>query len=693
MCCYTAFIKINPQNYYTTMATISKIVQFTTSLQMAAVEGGIAKVYSINETSAVPLSTQTITESNFQIDLNLEDDGYYYVVLQITKYLQNGTSYETDDRNISLLAVFRALDGNVSVSAQSTIANAFAFAQMITVSGNGQDVNIIGTERNMRIAYGMKNNFVATNGAVSKVISSSPNALETNSYPMFNTLSTILYYNIVDADVYTKYISLTGGTTFFQALMNMIRSPFDNVPEIYHLVGNKNKIYEPSLQSLQLPHNKLPIPNQWTLTIKAHDSGAKNFLMSGLAYVVFDKEDKAWIANNFRMGSAESGTHCIVLNADASPASISPIMGGGLLGAAFGIAVDPTGETIAIGNFGWGPELFNPQEGSISMFSFDGKVLSPPNGFTPKLSRVQGMCYDNQGNLWMASVGTQEPFAPGPIGHYKFENQNSAVVVYLKGDPENAIHWDDFNGIKSPFHSTFDVVMDSKGNAFVSNIGDYDNRIQSSVHKFSLQDGKLNLLNSWTSDYVNRRDPDKVGYENLRQVNVDSEDNVYVVGINSSRVVKFDNDLNKITAYEENIYAPWGVVFDKNDTMFLANFAQEKGRTADGSLDMLGPFGVSVMQKGDTTAKIMTLPTGGDEVRLASGHPLYGVQMAPVGKTGNEFQMQPSYEPLMRLTSTNIDGAGNLWAMNNWKPSAYVDVSSNPGGDGVVIFVGVAKPS
>jgi hypothetical protein len=47
----------------------------------------------------------------------------------------------------------------------------------------------------------------------------------------------------------------------------------------------------------------------------------------------------------------------------------------------------------------------------------------------------------------------------------------------------------------------------------------------------------------------------------------------------------------------------------------------------------------------------------------------------------------------MRLTSTNIDGAGNLWCMNNWKPSAIVDaVLDNPGGDGVVIFLGIAEP-
>ena len=42
-----------------------------------------------------------------------------------------------------------------------------------------------------------------------------------------------------------------------------------------------------------------------------------------------------------------------------------------------------------------------------------------------------------------------------------------------------------------------------------------------------------------------------------------------------------------------------------------------------------------------------------------------------------------------------IDQAGNVWAINNWKPDFVADVlpnKGNPGGDGIVIFVGLAKP-
>jgi hypothetical protein len=46
----------------------------------------------------------------------------------------------------------------------------------------------------------------------------------------------------------------------------------------------------------------------------------------------------------------------------------------------------------------------------------------------------------------------------------------------------------------------------------------------------------------------------------------------------------------------------------------------------------------------------------------------------------------------MRITSVVVDRAGNLWATNNWKPNFDIDLLLNSGGDGICIFVGVAKP-
>jgi hypothetical protein len=77
-----------------------------------------------------------------------------------------------------------------------------------------------------------------------------------------------------------------------------------------------------------------------------------------------------------------------------------------------------------------------------------------------------------------------------------------------------------------------------------------------------------------------------------------------------------------------------------------------------------------------------TLPTAGAQVTLWDGSNLY--------KDGT-----PCYSPLMRMTSVTIDQAGNIWAVNNWKPRFGTDFEpthGNPGGDGIVIFVGLAKP-
>lgn len=47
---------------------------------------------------------------------------------------------------------------------------------------------------------------------------------------------------------------------------------------------------------------------------------------------------------------------------------------------------------------------------------------------------------------------------------------------------------------------------------------------------------------------------------------------------------------------------------------------------------------------------------------------------------------------MMRQTSVKIDAAGNVWTINNWKPRFDVDATENPGGDGIIIFVGLAPP-
>jgi hypothetical protein len=59
----------------------------------------------------------------------------------------------------------------------------------------------------------------------------------------------------------------------------------------------------------------------------------------------------------------------------------------------------------------------------------------------------------------------------------------------------------------------------------------------------------------------------------------------------------------------------------------------------------------------------------------------------PLSQTGFN---QPAFTPLMRSVSAVPDRAGNLWVSNNWKPNFITNQLENPGGDGMVIFVGLA---
>lgn len=643
------------------------------------VKEAIVTIYRITNSKPEKIESCVVGEPVLNARLPVSDSGFFYAVAEIRRFAQDGNDFEVGSRTVQWISVFTNTSATVALSERVTTATAYCFARFLHIDNDKNPV-LSDPHRALHIAEAMKNNFVATDGTLSAVIQQSPNGLETNSYAMFNFLSNLLYYSLTTPDVYSQFTDLTHTETLLEALLCLPHDPFVAVEAIYALISQREQLYAPSLPSLKPPAT--PVPKQWTLTIKVNDSGAENFMIAGVGYVVFDKNDRAWLTNNVRQGTPNSSTFCVVLEPDGSPAPFSPLFGGGLLGPGFGVATDPDGEKIYFGNFGWGPTEWNPETGSISVFSHEGEVLSTSNGYTEDLSRVQGLACDPSGNLWMSSWGTQDPMPPTP-SRYNFEGENSALVVYLDGDPQRALIYP----FDSPYHLTFDVAFDAEGNGYVSNSGYGGDTsrdlpaVASSVYKFRIENGELCALASWVSDK---------GNETLRQITVAPSGEVYVVGVKSSRVIKLDQDLNYLGELTTEIYGPWGITFDPQGTMFVANFAREMAFEAPVSKD-IGPFGVTVVRDGDEkTANLMTLPTGGDEVTLANGLPLYG---NPDIETGQEIPLH-SHDPLMRLTATQIDRAGNLWACNNWKPSAAIDViRGNPGGDGIVIFVGVAEPA
>ena len=620
------------------------------------------KIYGVTKCRSELIDKFVVSKNYFELYLSNCHFSYFMITAKVRR-----CCHDHHHSTITLLSIFKNDALKVLINERTTVANIFCFSRFLDTSDCCSQVELSGEEECLDICHGMKDNFIRSDGKLSEVIQSNPNGLETNSYPMFNYLANIVFYCLIDKSINEEFLELTNSKNTVQGLHHIALHPFDNVEEIYNLIKDKVAIFKPALNTIILPDWKeTPVPNQWTLTIKINDSGSKNFLIGGPGYLVFDENNRVWLNNNTRQGTPNSSTFCTILEPNGQPAAFSPLFGGGLLGAGFGIATTKDRDLVAIGNFGWGVTDYNPQDGSISLMKSNGTLLSPSNGFINGFKRAQGIFYDCQGNLWIAGWGSQAPLGGGGDSTFDFESANSSITVYIDGDPEN---YDTFE-FDSEFHGTFDVVVDTKGNAYVSNSGNGSEGVPSSIYHFRLIDHKIIISNFWISDQS----------EAFRQVNISPNGFVYVGAVITQRILKFDKDLNLLDTFTNKIDGPWGIEFDSIGTMYVANFRADSIKVDIRTHDMAGIFAVTVIYDDDqSTAQIVTLPTGGDQIILKNGFPLYGSQ----GK--------PSFEPLMRMTGSRIDKVGNLWAVNNWKPAITVDFEGNPGGDGAVIFIGLAE--
>jgi hypothetical protein len=175
----------------------------------------------------------------------------------------------------------------------------------------------------------------------------------------------------------------------------------------------------------------------------------------------------------------------------------------------------------------------------------------------------------------------------------------------------------------------------------------------------------------------------------LRGLSVDSRGNAWVASQGESAVYAVAPDgtvLGRFTG--GGIDGPWGTSVDGDDNIWVVNFGplQAGSNFTEGRLSELCGFNTEACPSDTRMGQPLSpatgyrIPSGGSQVLLHSGDPLYG-RGAP-----------PSFAPMMRQTSSQVDAAGNVWTLNNWKPDFDVDAAANPGGDGAIIFVGIAKP-
>ena len=551
------------------------------------------------------------------------------------------------------------LPASVTINELTTVAASYSMAQFYRTGV------ISGNSFGLQIAAGMNDNIVAAaTGQSSAVLLSSPNADQTNSLRSTRSLANLLAACVDNPDVTASLFDLTtppGGLpphNTAEALANLARDPGRNVDGIYALTLLSN-LYAPPL---------ITMPDAWTVTVKVNDSGSneQDLLISGPGNLAFDRRGYAWVTNNTIQGTPCSGKFNVVLKSNGQPADgrngtpLSPLMGGGVLGAGFGVTVDPRG-SVWFGNFGWGdtnnctnydPIPSSEGNGSMSRFTLTGTPLSPPDAYQGGPVRAQGLGADADGNIWISSY------------------ENDSVYVFLRGNPHRAVSFLQYQG-----SGPFDVVLAPDGTAWVSNSGGLPaGENPRSVAKYALVHG---VLEQQVLQYLGQQ---------LRGLSVDSHGNAWVASQGDSRVYAIRPDGTEIGHFSRGgMDSPWDTAIDGEDNVWVANF---------GSLQLLTPpftgrltklWGVNAPAGHHVGEPISpetgyTVPSAGSEVLLHNGDPLYGPG-AP-----------PSFIPMMRQTAVVIDQAGNIWSVNNWKPDIDIDFAGNPGGDGIVIFVGLAAP-
>lgn len=546
--------------------------------------------------------------------------------------------------------------GRTTLNELSTVAAAYSMAQF------SDGTRIAGDAFGLRIAAGMNDNLVAPGvGMQSPVLLTPPNANQTIGLQTLGSLGNLLFQCLRQGGEFERELfaltTVPGGAApanTFQAVQNIAQNPAHNVSGLFDLSRTAVQYFGPALDGA---------PDAWTLAVKFNDTGDVQTPFGGPANIAFDKDGYAWIANNVIQGTPNSGNFIVVLRPDGRPARgvvegkpASPVYGGGLKGPGWGITIDPD-DHVWVGNFGWGVDAENPHLGSVSEFLLDGTPVSPEHGWQTYSHRVQATVSDGDGNIWMASY------------------ENGRVVVYPGGDAGQALFGDSGS-------YPFGVAVDGNGNAWVTNGGGlgWPYAAQGTVTRFRLRDA--NTLEQTLA-------PQPVGLA-TKVIVTDSRNEVWVASSGDSKVYHVGFDGSVRGTYEGGgIDGPWGLAVDGDDNIWVANF---------GRMGVTSEFAgaLSTLKGTNRDAKPAGLDAG-TPLSPSTGYTLRSAG-APVTFPNGDLVYTDGkvcYTPFMRATSCQIDAAGNVWVVNNWKPGFASDFDpegGDPGGDGIVIFVGLAPP-
>jgi hypothetical protein len=406
-------------------------------------------------------------------------------------------------------------------------------------------------------------------------------------------------------------------------------------------------------------------PSAWTLPLKFTGGG---YVAGGKC--MFDSEGNLWVGDNFSVGwqGQDSLWQGHATKFAPNGRALSPITtgftGGGMEGGTFGAAVDAKDNA-------W---LTSYGSKSISVFDKNGKPLTPPEGinFGGRLGLMQGVIVTPSGDVWVLGIEKRQ------------------LVYFPKGDIANGrivCEGDSAEPCKS-FVAPFHLGIDQQDRIWVSNSG------TPHVTRFPASD-------------PSKAENFKTGINNSGLA-IDSQGNVWVTNRFGTGV------LGMAHLIDMGVRLKLEGVAAASDYLTKTMSEQQGGTMNGGSVTLLRPDGTqfpgSPFKSGGLPGPWAAVVDGNDNVWISNfampSSPiveLCGVRTehCPPGvHTGDQISPPGGYVGggLQMQTDLSIDPAGNVWVMNNWQDidscigTPKEALSTRCGGQGVVIFYGMAKP-
>jgi hypothetical protein len=623
-------------------------------------------LFAATSSASTQLSqTQTGADGHFRLSYARPQNSDTSLYLVATGGVPDANRGSGNNPSIALLTVVGTTPPTkVVINEMTTVASVWTHAQFL----DGKAIK--GNALSLKIAAGNVPNFVdLQTGGWGTTIQEPLNSSQTPTMANFATLADLLSgcATRVTADACSKLFAAATPprgnvpTDTLTAAQSIARYPWYQPEQLFKLLGEFYPVPEnKTMRSVPfMPYLSFP-PSAWVLPLKFDGGG---YRAGGKA--MFDSVGNLWVGDNFTVGWQGQDTlwqgNATKFAPNGRP--LSPITtgfaGGGMQGGTFGAAVDAN-DNAWLASYGGK---------SIAVFDKNGKPLTPPEGitFNGQLGLMQGIIVTPNGDVWAVGVSKNQllQFPKGDWTHGR--------IVCEGRDVEPC------KSFLGPFH----LGIDQQDRIWVTNaMGGHVTRFPASdpskAEKFST---------GWSGSGLG----------------IDSQGNVWVTNRLGSSM------RGGLLVADVILTLKTG---GNGDEVLTRAMAKQRG--GDGSITLLRPDGSeypgSPFKAGGLPGPWAATIDGNDNVWIsnfaAPNSPitqLCGVRTenCPPGmKTGDQISPPGGYVGggLQMQTDLAIGPAGDVWVMNNWQDIdscfGFPDevLSTRCGGQGIVIFFGMAKP-